>query len=309
MRIVFFGSPQFAAIILKRLLSWEGAEVVAVITQPDRPAGRGKRPRATPVKELALSRGIEILQPPALKGNKEIIDHLKNLRAHLFVVVAYGLLLPEEIIYLPPLRTINVHASLLPKYRGAAPIQWAILNGEKVTGITIMEMEKELDTGPILLQRALAIGIEDTAQSLHDELAQMGGELLIEALKKIKEGRIVPISQDHSLASYAPKLTKEMGEVSWHNRALIIHNKIRGLYPWPMAYFKFTSARGRTINVQLFPGEIGRERPEDARPGEVLGLKEDALEIACEDRIYRIKRLRPQGSRILSAREFSCGYL
>ncbi len=307
MRIVFFGSPDFASSILNRLLQWKGAEVVGVVTQPDRPAGRGKILRPTPVKKIALEKNIPIFQPINLK-EEGITSSLKSLSPDIFIVVAYGLILPESIIYLPPLGTINVHASLLPKYRGAAPIQWAILKGEPVTGITIMQMEKGLDTGPILLQRALAIGIDDTAQSLHEELAQMGGELLVQSLIRIEQGTIIPIPQDNNLASYAPKLKKGIGKINWTDKALDIHNKIRALYPWPMAYFRFDTPKGE-INVQVFPGKIGEKRPGDIPPGKILGVHEDMLQIACEDRIYKIPRLKPQSSKTLSAQEFACGYL
>ena len=306
MKVVFFGSPEFAANILDRLIK-DGAQIVGVVTQPDKKAGRGRKLRPTPVKQLAIERGIPVFQPESLKGT-EIRDLLRGLGADIFVVAAYGLIIPKDILDIPEYGAINVHASLLPKYRGAAPIQWAILNGERVTGITIMQMDEGLDTGPILLQRALAIGIYDTAKDLHDELSELGAELLLEALQKIEHGKIIPISQDESLASYAPKLSKDIGEIDWNNTALCIHNKIRALYPWPMAYFHFNTKKG-PIKIQLFPGKLGEKMKEKIEPGTILGIREDFLEVACLDRTYLIPKLKPQSSKVLSAPEFSCGYL
>lgn len=306
MKIVFFGSPDFASYILKQLLSWEDAQVVAVVTQPDKGVGRGRKLRATPVKELALSNNIEVLQPNSLKG-KEIEGILKSYDADLFVVVAYGLIIPKNIIDIPRFGTINVHASLLPKYRGAAPIQWAILNGEKITGVTIMELDEGMDTGPILLQRPISIEIDDTAQDLHDKIKKEGANLLIEAIKKIKNNEIIKIPQDDHLATYAPKLTKEIGRVDFNDLAENIHNKIRALYPWPMGFFNFKTPKG-DITVQIFPGKVGK-KIENLAPGEIVGVRDGYLEIACKDKTYLIPKLKPQSSKLLTAEEFACGYL
>ena len=307
MRIVFFGSPDFAKNILERLLLWEGGEVQLVVTQPDKKAGRGQKITSTPVKRLALNHNIEVIEPKNLKSD-EIKARLRDVRADLFIVVAYGLIIPGDVISIPTFGCVNVHASLLPKYRGAAPIHWAILNGEKVTGITIMLMDEGLDTGPILSQKALAIGINDTAKDLHDELAKLGGELLIKTLEKIKQEKVIPIKQDDSCASYAPKLSKDMGFINWKDSAMNIHNKIRGLYPWPMAYFNF-QAKKRWVKVQIYPGKIGNKLPQGTSPGEILGIRDGFLEIACMDRTYLIPKLKPESSKILSAEQFACGYL
>ena len=307
MRIVFFGSPDFAKIILEKLLLWDGGEVILVVTQPDKKAGRGQKITSTPVKRLALEHNIEVIEPRDLK-NDEIKAKLKKAKADLFIVVAYGLIIPGDVLSIPTFGAVNVHASLLPKYRGAAPIQWAILNGEKVTGITIMQMDTGLDTGPILSQKALAIGINDTAKDLHDELAKLGGELLINTLEKIKQEKVIPIKQDDRCASYAPKLTKDMGFINWKDSAINIHNKIRALYPWPMAYFNFHGKK-RWVKVQIYPGKIGDKLSQGTSPGEILGIRDGFLEFACLDRSYLVPKLKPESSKILSPEQFVCGYL
>lgn len=306
MKIVFFGSPELAAYILEQLITWEESQVVAVVTQPDKGVGRGRKIRATPVKELAVINGIDVLQPVSLKG-KEIEDILQSYKADLFVVVAYGLIIPKNIIEIPRVGTINVHASLLPKYRGAAPIQWAILNGEKVTGVTIMEVDEGMDTGPILLQRPIAIEIFDTAEDLHDKIKVQGASLLKHAIKKIKKNEIIKVPQDNSLATYAPKLTKEMGHIDFNDFAENIHNKIRALYPWPMAFFDFKTPKGNT-KIQIYPGKIGR-KIDNITPGEIMGVRDGYLEIACKDKTYLTPRLKPESSKLLKAEEFACGYL
>ncbi len=306
MRLVFFGSPEFAAYILEKLISWKESQVVGVVTQPDKGVGRGRKIRPTPVKQVALAHNIDILQPDSLKS-KEIEEILKSYKADLFVVVAYGLIIPKNIIEIPPFGIINVHASLLPKYRGAAPIQWAILNGESVTGVTIMELDEGMDTGPILMQRPIAIKIDDTASDLHDKIKKHGAWLLRRAIKKIKNNEVVKIPQDNTLASYAPKLTKEMGLIDFNDKAENIHNKVRALYPWPMAFFNFKTQKG-DIQVQIFPGKIG-EKVKDLPPGKIIGVKDGYLEVACIDKSYLIPKLKPQSSKVLSASAFACGYL
>ncbi len=306
MKVAFFGSPEFAAIILQGLVNSDIVSVVGIVTQPDKQAGRGRKPRATPVKELALKQNIPILQPHTLKDER-VIDSIRSFEADLFVVAAYGLIIPRDVLNIPRYGAINVHGSLLPKYRGAAPIQWAVLNGEKVTGITIMQMDEGLDTGHIILQRSLAIGIYDTAQDLHNELAHLGSRLLIEAIEKIRDHKVILIPQDESLSSYAPKLSKDMGEIDWNMPVLDVHNKIRGLYPWPMAFFNF-QLKDRNIRVQVFPGKLGRELC-NISPGSILGITDGYLEVACKDRSYLIPKLKPESSKILSGPEFWCGYV
>ncbi len=293
--------------VLRHLLDATDAEVVAVVTQPDRPAGRGQRCQSAPVKVLALEHGLTVLQPETLK-TPEVHEALRQLTADLFVVVAYGLLLPQDVLHIPPLGAINVHASLLPAYRGAAPIQRAIQDGAPVTGITIMQMDAGMDTGDILLQRALAIGIHDTAASLHDELAQLGGRLLVEALHRLRHGGLLRLPQDHSRATYAPKLRKEEGLLCWERPALTVHNHIRAFHPWPGTWF-FWQDGDRTLRINVHPGTIGDPLPSHTLPGSFLGVHGDAIAIACQDRAYLIEHLTPEGGKPMSGRAFACGYL
>jgi len=204
---------------------------------------------------------------------------------------------------------VNVHASLLPEYRGAAPIHRAILDGRHVTGITIMQMEAGLDSGDILLQRSRAIGIHDTAQSLHDELADMGGRLLVDALAKMSTGGLVRIPQDHSRATYASKLSKEEGRIDWNQPVLDVHNRIRGLFPWPGSWFDWDGMPDKTLRLTVYPGSIGEPLPEGVAPGEIVGVAGDNVVIACADRLYSVPTIKPAGSKPLGGREFYCGYL
>lgn len=310
MRIVFMGTPDFAATILEALLRFGGGEVVGVYTQPDRPAGRGKKVRFSPVKNLAVARRLPVFQPVNFKS-QETLDELASLEPDVCVVAAYGLILPQSVLDIPRHGCLNAHASLLPKYRGAAPIQRAIIDGERVTGMTIMQMNAGMDTGDILLQRALGIGIDDTAATLHDELAMMGGDLIVETLSKLKEGGLTPIPQDEPKATYAPKLTKKDGEVDWNQPAETIHNLIRGVHPWPGAYFMWGGIDPENpIRLTVLPGTPGpfhgEQRPE---PGAIVGLVDDKLAVACADRLYLTPNLCPEGRCLMDAKAFCNGYL
>ena len=307
-KIVFMGTPDFAAASLSHLLDWDGCQVVGVYCQPDRPCGRGQICKAPPVKILALKHGLPIFQPCNFK-NKEDLATLASLKPDLLVVAAYGLILPQAVLDIPDLGAINVHASLLPEYRGAAPIQRAIMDGLPVTGITIMAMEAGLDTGDILLQRSLAIDINDTAQSLHDELAEMGGRLVVEALKKMAQGRLVRIPQDHDRATYASKLSKEEGRIDWNQPAWTVHNQIRAFFPWPGSWFDWHGLGEKVVRLTIHPGTIGEPVSENTAPGHIAGVVENNLLIACQDRYYQVPVLKPAGSKALSGREFYCGYL
>lgn len=307
-KVVFMGTPDFAAASLTRLLAWDGCHVVAAYCQPDRPSGRGRVLTPPPVKILARERGVPVMQPVNFRDRADV-DALAALTPDILAVAAYGLILPQAVLDIPRLGALNVHASLLPEYRGAAPIQRAIMDGRPVTGITIMRMEAGLDTGDILLQRSLAIGIDDTARTLHDQLADMGGRLLVEALEKMRSGRLARIPQDHALATYAAKLSKEEGHIDWNQPALTVHNRIRGLFPWPGSWFDWTGPSGASLRLTVHPGRIGEPLPADVRPGDILGLEGDELLIACADRAYAVSGLKPAGGKVLSGREFSCGYL
>jgi len=310
LRIVYLGTPDFAATILRSLIAWPQADVAGVVTQPDRPVGRGKKIRPPAVKTLAQESGLPVFQPRSL-DDPTTIQELQSLEPDVLVVAAFGMLLSRKILDLAPYGALNVHASLLPKYRGAAPIQRALVNGEPVTGITIMQMVPELDAGPILIQRALAIGIDDTAGILHDELAELGGECLLEALQGLLRHELVPVQQDPELVTYAPKLKKEEGGINWARPAVEVHNHIRAMHPWPGAHFFWPRADdGKTLRLQVFPGRIGPARDESGPPpGTIQDLQGEDLPIACQDRTYLVQNVKPASSRPLSAREFVCGYL
>lgn len=270
-RLIFLGTPEFACPSLKLLLD-EGENIVSVYTQPDRPKGRGKKPAPPPVKTLALSYGLPVFQPPSLKDLK-VHSELAAQKPDLFIVVAYGLILPQAVLDIPAWGSINLHASLLPKYRGAAPIPWAILMGEKETGVTTMRLDAGMDTGDILLQEKEPIGEEDTAQTLHDRLSQKGAFLLLETLRRLREGTVVPRPQDPSLAVYAPPLTKADGEIPWDLSAEEIERRIRAFIPWPGAY---TFYQGKRLLIHRGAAK-GEERA--GTPGTVVAITNGRPEI------------------------------
>jgi methionyl-tRNA formyltransferase len=307
---VFMGAPEFAANILASLLAWPGARIVGVFTQPDRACGRGQKCKPTPVKALALERGLAVYDPPHFKSG-ENVDHLRALSPDVLLVAAYGLILPQAVLSVPTLGAINVHTSLLPKYRGAAPIQRAILAGENFTGVTIMRVEEQLDSGPILMQRALAIGADESAGELETQLAALGARLLIETLERLARGQLSAIAQDHAKATYAAKVEKSEGRIDFNQPAQQVHNRIRAMTPRPGAYFDWSAPeRGTALRLSLLPGRIGPElAPGAAAPGAIIGLQGEELAIACADRAYLVPCLQPAGKKVQSARAFACGYL
>jgi methionyl-tRNA formyltransferase len=231
MRVIFFGTPQFAIPTLERLLEGADFEVIAVVSQPDKVRGRGNQVLPSPVKKVALEHQIPVWQPARIKKDRETLTHLKQASADAFVVVAYGQILSPEILAMPKLGCINVHGSILPKYRGAAPIQWSLYHGDRETGITTMLMDKGMDTGAMLLQASTPIGLLDNAYQIAEILARQGAELLVETLLKLERGEIQPIPQDASEATYAPLITKEDYAIDWSRDAIAIHNQVRGFYP------------------------------------------------------------------------------
>lgn len=262
-----------------------------------------------PVKTRAEQNGLPVLQPEKL-DEATVRSLLDSYRPDVLAVAAYGLLLPARLLQEPAYGALNVHASLLPLYRGAAPIQRALLNGERVTGVTIMQMEPGLDCGPILQQRALAIGIDDTAASLHDQLADMGGELLVATLEKLLSEEVIPLPQDEERASFAPKLHKAEGEIDWCQPAWTVHNRIRAVHPWPGAFFYWTRPdTGKRIRIRVSPGRIGPEKEEATEPGRLLQTEEGGLYISCQDRLYEIHTIQPESSKPLAADGFVRGYL
>ncbi len=309
LKALFCGTPYFAARILSRLLDWSWIKIIAVLTQPDRKGGRGRKIVTSPVKALAAEQGLQVLQPESLRSEKNL-SQIKTLAPDVILVAAYGLLLPRQLLELPPLGAINVHASLLPKYRGAAPIQRALQQGEQVTGVSIMQMGPGLDNGPILGQKALGIDINDTAQTLQDELADLGAECLQQTLQALLNREVCPLEQDESRASHAPKVQKEEGYIPWQATAWEVHNHIRAMQPWPGAFFDcILPERDHTLRLTLYPGQIGKELQTFFAPGTILGLQGEYLAFACQDRAYLVSQVKPAAGKILSARSFASGYL
>ncbi len=301
MRIVFIGTPEFAIPSLQNLIESD-EEIIAVITQPDRPKGRSRKIAPPPVKELALRHNLFLLQPEDANSHQTIAA-LRQLKPDLIAVVAYGQILSSKILEIPRCGCINVHASLLPKYRGAAPIQWAIIKGEKTTGVTTMLMDEGMDTGDILLQKSISIEDSDTAATLHDKLAVIGGNLLIETITGLKKGKLVPIPQDNSKASYAPMLTKEDGKIDWTGTAEDIHNRIRGTYPWPGAYTFFNGKR-----VKILGSEVWDTKKHGDTPGRVWGILKDGFIVECGKGRLLITQIQPSGRKAMRTSDFVNGY-
>ncbi len=298
MRLLFLGTPDFAVPALEALVS-HGHAVLAVISQPDRPRGRGQQPAAPPVKLCALRLNLPVHQPERIR-QPEFVEWLASRKPEAMVIVGYGKIIPQSIIDIPPRGIINVHASLLPKYRGAAPVQWAIAGGETRTGVTTMRIDAGLDTGDILLQRETAIGPEETAVELGARLAVMGAELLIETLAGLEAGVIVPRPQDHSQASAAPMLTKEHGRIDWRRTAHEIANQVRGFVPWPGAY---THWRGQLLHIwKARPGGTA-----SGPPGSLDATK-SGLNVACgQATSLEILELQLEGRKRLPAAAFLRG--
>jgi len=300
MRVIFLGTPEFAVPSLKKLLA-SRYEVCAVVTQPDRPAGRGRRIQASPVKLLAAAHGLPVHQPEKIR-NAEHQAALASYAPDFLVVVAFGQILPRWLLETARLAPVNVHASLLPRYRGAAPVNWAILNGEEITGITIMRMDEGMDTGDILSQAQVQIEKGESAETLEEKLSLLGGKLLAETIEKIKKGEISPIPQDHTRATYAPPLKKEDGKIDWRREAELIDRQVRAFNPWPGA---FTRWNDRLLKV--YRGEVRKHpRPEEA--GRVIWVGSDFIEVATGKDSFIIKEVQLEGKRRMGVREFLLGH-
>ncbi|MDD6035188.1 MAG: methionyl-tRNA formyltransferase [Lachnospiraceae bacterium] len=301
MRAVFMGTPEIAAVILESLLASEH-EIIAVVTQPDRPKGRGKELAKSPVKLVAEKHGIPVLQPERIKA-PEAVAQLKELAPDVILVAAFGQIISKEILELPKYGCINVHASLLPEYRGAAPIQWAILDGKEKTGITIMRMDEGIDTGDIICAEEIPISPEETGGSLHDKLAAAGGPLLLSALRQIEEGTAVYTPQNHEAHTYAKMLRKEMGRLNFTDSAKVLERWIRGLNPWPSAY---TYRDGKTI--KFWSASVSYEKFDACPCGTLVSVKDGMLWIMTGDGILQVKELQPEGKRRMTTEEFLRGY-
>lgn len=278
MRVIFMGTPDFSVGTLEALIE-AGHEVVLAVTQPDKPKGRGGKMQLTPVKEAAMAHGIPVFQPKRVR-EAACIEELRKYRADIMVVIAFGQILPREILEMTPYGCVNVHASLLPKYRGAAPIQWAVINGEKVSGVTTMQMDEGLDTGDMLLKTEVALDEKETGESLHDKLATAGAALCVETLKGLKEGSITPEKQGESPTEYARMLTKELGEIDWSKSAVSIERLVRGLNSWPSAY---THWNGKVMKIwEAAVCEENKENAHERIEGESSDGREGGFSCGCE---------------------------
>ena len=299
MRIVFMGTPDFSVPTLEQLI--RNHQVVGVVTQPDKRKGRGKAMAFPPVKEKALEYDIPVYQPVKVR-EPEFIEELKIMNPDIIVVVAFGQILPEEILNLPPYGCVNVHASLLPKYRGAAPIQWAVIDGEKETGVTTMYMAKGLDTGDMLDKVVVPIDPKETGESLHDKLSEAGGRLILETLTKLENGTAVRIPQNDAESCYAKMLTKELGEIDWNQSAAAIERLIRGLNSWPSAY---THLDGKTLKIWDADVEEGQA---DVAVGTVTEVKKDCFYVQTGDGRLKINEIQLQGKKRMAVQAFLLGY-
>lgn len=303
MRIVFMGTPSFAVASLEALVR-AGHQVAGVFSQPDKPVGRHQNKlRPTPVKECAQAHGIPVCQPEKLRDGTALAL-LRELDPELIVAAAYGRILPDDILALPPKGCINVHSSLLPKYRGSAPINWAILNGDSETGVTIQKMVRDLDAGDIILQRATPVGADEDAAALYDRLALMGGELLTEAVAQIEAGTASYTPQDHAQATQAPMLSRALSPIDWTRPAQAVHDQVRGLYPWPAASTDVISGDTVKIYRSGLPG-----KPASAFPGVIVSADKQGIDIACGDgRVLRILELQAPGGKRMSAADYLRGH-
>ncbi|NJP36407.1 methionyl-tRNA formyltransferase [Alkalicoccus luteus] len=297
-RAVFMGTPDFSVPVLERILA-EGYDVPLVVTQPDRPRGRKKEMIPSPVKQAAEKHGIPVWQPEKLSDG---IVPLKEAAPDIIITAAFGQLLPPEVLELPPYGCINVHASLLPEYRGGAPIHQAVIDGREETGITIMYMAEKLDAGDIIVQSAIPIHEDDTAGTMHDKLSFEGAELLLKALHQLEKGAAKRVPQNHEQATFAPNITREMERIDWQQPAAAVRNQIRGLVPWPVGYSIIEG-----IRLKLWEAEVA-EKETEAAPGTVLTCSEGVLETACgQGTVIRLTKVQPAGGKQMSADTFLNG--
>ncbi|WP_010077166.1 methionyl-tRNA formyltransferase [Clostridium cellulovorans] len=300
MNIVFMGTPEFAVPSLKALI--DNFNVIGVFTQPDRPKGRGKKLGISPVKEVALEHGIPVYQPEKLRKETDFVDKLKEIKPDYIIVVAYGQILSKEVLDIPKYACINLHGSLLPKFRGAAPIQWSVIKGEKVTGNTTMLMDVGLDTGDMLLTDKVEITDYMTAGQLHDLMMESGAELLVKTINEYTLGNITGIKQDDSQSCYASMLSKEIALIKWDDTAANIHNLIRGLNPWPIA---FTNYQG--VVMKIYESEVLKNEASSNECGKILKVSKDGIDVATKEGILRLKTVQFPGKKPLKVEEFIKG--
>lgn len=300
MKVIFMGTPDFAVGTLKSLIASEH-EVTAVVTQPDKPKGRGKAMQFPPIKEVAVEAGIPVLQPRRVR-EPETVEAIRNIEADVIVVVAFGQIIPKEILTMKKYGCINVHASLLPKYRGAAPIQWAVIDGEKESGVTTMQMDEGLDTGDMLLKAVVPLEKEETGGSLFDKLSSTGAGLLLETLAGLEKGTILPEKQGESPTAYAKMLKKEMGLIDWTKSAEELERLVRGLNPWPSAY---SHLNGKTLKI--WQAEV-EERDSENEPGTVVCVSKDGFGVQTGKGILKIRELQLEGKKRMDAGAFLRGY-
>ncbi|HEY7498917.1 MAG TPA: methionyl-tRNA formyltransferase [Vicinamibacterales bacterium] len=300
LRIVYFGTPDFAVPTLRELLN-AGEHIVALVSQPDRPRGRGQHLATTPTKTVALEHGVPVLQPDRLR-DEGFLGEIAKLRPDLGVVAAYGKLLPEALLQIPRLGMVNVHASLLPRWRGAAPVHRAVIAGDTVTGVSIMRVVKELDAGAVFSTETRAIAIDESSVEVERDLAQLGARMLMQVVRALADGSAIETPQDSSQATYAPKITKEEGVIDWSLPALRIHNLVRGLQPWPLVSGRIGGAR--VLIHKTSPLTAVTPSP----PGTILRADSERFEVAAGDgRVLSLERLQPEGKRVMTAREFLAG--
>lgn len=300
MRVIFMGTPDFSVGILEEIIR-AGHEVALVVTQPDKPKGRGNAMQFPPVKECAVEHGLEIFQPKKIR-EPENAEILKKYNADIFIVAAFGQILPKEILDMPKYGCVNVHASLLPKYRGAAPIQWAVINGDEITGVTIMKMDIGIDTGDMIAKREVRLAADETGGSLFDKLADVGAKLCVEAMDMIESGKAVYTPQRSEAATHTRMIGKELGNIDWTTSAVEIERLIRGLNPWPSAYTKLD---GRTLKI--WKAEVASDATE-YEPGCICKVSKDEMLVQTGQGILSLKEVQLEGKKRMSIDAFLCGY-
>ncbi|MEI7474188.1 MAG: methionyl-tRNA formyltransferase [bacterium] len=302
MKLVFFGTPEIAVPSLKCLIEKEDIDVVAVITQPDKPSGRGQKLTKSPVKIVAEENCITVYQPKLIRKDSDLLDILRELKPDIFITVAFGQILSQEVLDIPRLGTINLHASLLPKYRGANPIQWPIINGDKITGVTTMLTDIGVDTGDILLKEDIIITDEMTSEELYYKIAELGPDLLYKTVTGLNKGEITPIKQNNDESTHAPKLKKEDGKIDWAMSVRAIHNKIRGMQPWPSTYCEY-----KENIIKIIKSEIYEENINNSEVGLIKAIINNGVVVSALEGDILIQQLQPQGKKAMDASSWANG--